>query len=180
MRAAGAQDGSGACGGGAVGPENVQRVFQGNTMQMLDEQGTCWQALLQQQVLGREVERGARTCGQFSLRCAHLCSLGTAVLFLPALQTLLEWDDEGSLLATASKKGTVVRVHAVGWQGRGECLGARRLGTGRALLFSAAGAPTERWASVGPAQHQREWSPRREDGAALLYSRLRALPLVPS
>lgn len=29
------------------------------------------------------------------------------------LQTVMAWDEEGALLATASKKGTVVRVHAV-------------------------------------------------------------------
>jgi hypothetical protein len=36
---------------------------------------------------------------------------------------VLAWDDEGELLATASKKGTVVRVHAVG----GSVLGLIRL-----------------------------------------------------
>ena len=33
-------------------------------------------------------------------------------------QTVMAWDDEGQLLATASKKGTVIRVHSVSALGR--------------------------------------------------------------
>lgn len=48
----------------------------------------------------------------------------------------MAWDDEGQLLATASKKGTVIRVHSVSALGRAWCL-SRSLSSWRACLLTA-------------------------------------------
>jgi autophagy-related protein 18 len=47
-------------------------------------------------------------------QCAKLLSsIGDVLLRLLSLQGLLSWNHDGSLLASASQKGTVVRVHAM-------------------------------------------------------------------